>query len=467
MTDSSLTPAYARELDLLQQELATHNPTDVLQFCANYFNSKLELQRCHLWQQEAKAQAAGINLFPAVSVNSSNAASRLLSSSTKQPSFKSPFSDNDPHANHHDDPLGGAPAPGSAITAAEPNAPDSSANLFKSYNVGKTSAKHVQDAPDPNDPTTETGSSKNTSSSAFSSFSNKAASGFKFAPKFPIAFNANRRTSVSAETINPNIFKSSDWKPPVNDLTPEQREELAGNLASNFLFRQLDANSKKTVVAALTKKLFAKDSEIIKQGDEGDYFYIIESGTVDFYVNGTMVSSAGEGASFGELALMYNSPRAATVVATSNVTCWALDRSTFRHIILEGTFNRRLMYEDFLKDVPILKVLSNTERSKLADALSSEIFHKGDQIVKEGQQGENFYFIESGNCNVIKEGEGVVAKLGKGDYFGELALLNDKPRAATVEAVDNVIVATLGKSGFSRLLGPAVEVLKQQDPTAH
>lgn len=467
MTDSPLTPQYARELELLQQELASHNPTDVLQFCANYFNSKLELQRCHLWQQEAKALAAGINLFPVVSVNSSNAASRLLSSSTKQPSFKSPFSDNDPHANHHDDPLGGSQS-SAAPPSSETKAPDSSSNLFKSYNVGKSSSKHVQDAPDPNDPAEAAKSAPSASSgSAFSSFSNKTGGGFKFAPKFPVAFNANRRTSVSAETINPNIFKSSDWRPPVNDLTPQQREELAGNLASNFLFRQLDINSKKTVVAALAKKQFSKDTEIIKQGDEGDFFYIVESGTVDFYVNGTMVSSAGEGSSFGELALMYNSPRAATVLATSDVTCWALDRYTFRHIILEGTFNRRLMYEDFLKDVPILKVLSNTERSKLADALSSEIYHKGDKIVNEGEQGENFYFIESGNCNVIKEGEGVVAKLGKGDYFGELALLNDKPRAATVEAVDNVIVATLGKSGFSRLLGPAVEVLKQQDPTAH
>ena len=73
--------------------------------------------------------------------------------------------------------------------------------------------------------------------------------------------------------------------------------------------------------------------------------------------------------------------------------------------------------------------------------------------------------IESGNCQVYKEKEGNIKQLTKGDYFGEVALLNDLPRQATVEALDTVIVATLGKSGFQRLLGPAVEVLRLQDPT--
>jgi cAMP-binding proteins - catabolite gene activator and regulatory subunit of cAMP-dependent protein kinases len=101
----------------------------------------------------------------------------------------------------------------------------------------------------------------------------------------------------------------------------------------------------------------------------------------------------------------------------------------------------------------------------LADALSTEIYHKGDKIVTEGEQGENFYFIESGSCQVYNETNGPLKTLKKGDYFGEIALLNDLPRQATVEALDYVIVATLGKSGFQRLLGPAVEVLKKQDPT--
>lgn len=431
------------ELNQLQKEILSKNPIDLLQFCANYFNTKLELQRAQLWQQQNKAKAAGITLFPKID-NTRTASSGSFFADDGQPSFKSPFSDNDPHLKH------------SESTDTERKVEDK-AGLFKGgFGVGKKAKNERLPELDPSDPATSNASATSTKPSSVLPLSSG---------KLPAAFNANRRTSVSAEAMNPDKFKSDSWRPPTNDLTSSQKAELSKTLASNFLFQQLDNNSKKTVIEALTKKTFNKDTEIIRQGDEGDFFYIIESGTVDFYVNGSKVNSSGEGSSFGELALMYNSPRAATATAASDVvTCWALDRLTFRRILLEGTFNRRIMYEDFLKDVKVLSSLSNHERSKLADALSTEMYHAGDVIIREGEQGENFYFIESGTCEVTKEGQGIVAKLGKGDYFGEVALLNDLPRQATVTATDNVIVATLGKSGFTRLLGPAVDVLKSQDP---
>lgn len=430
------------ELNQLQKEIVAKNPLDVLQFCANYFNTKLELQRSQLWAQQSKAKAAGINLFANIDnvdvhVHGS---SGNMTANGRQPSFKSPFDDNDPHLLQHSH-------------ASERD--DKKPSLFKgAFGAEAPSAGPTSSADDP--------LASNPSQPA----SGPTSTGPKGPTKIPVAFNANRRVSVSAEALNPGKFKSDSWRPPINNLSASQKEDLAKTLSSNFLFQQLDAASKKTVIEALTKKTFVKNDEIIRQGDEGDFFYIVELGTVDFYVNGSKVNSSSEGASFGELALMYNSPRAATVIAASeNVTCWALDRLTFRRILLEGTFNRRLMYEDFLKDVKVLSSLSNQERLKLADALSTEIYHKGDNIVTQGDVGENFYFIERGECNVIKEGEGVVSKLGKGDYFGEVALLKDMPRQATVQAVDTVVVATLGKLGFTRLLGPAVQVLKSQDPT--
>lgn len=431
------------ELNQLQKEIIAKNPLDVLQFCANYFNTKLELQRSQLWPQQSKAKAAGINLFANIDnvdvhVHGS---SGNMTTNGRQPSFKSPFGDNDPHLLQH-----------SHADERQEKKP----SLFKGgFEVGSDG------------PATSTGTNDPLAAAPAPTHSgaNEPASS-KAPTKIPVAFNANRRVSVSAEALNPGKFKSDSWRPPINNLSASQKEDLAKTLSSNFLFQQLDSSSKKTVIEALTKKTFVKNDEIIRQGDEGDFFYIVELGTVDFFVNGSKVNSSSEGASFGELALMYNSPRAATVIAASdNVTCWALDRLTFRRILLEGTFNRRLMYEDFLKDVKVLKSLTNQERLKLADALSTEIYHKGDKIVTQGDVGENFYFIERGECDVIKEGEGVVSKLGKGDYFGEVALLNDLPRQATVQAVDTVVVATLGKLGFTRLLGPAVQVLKSQDPT--
>ncbi|KAG0674787.1 hypothetical protein C6P42_002061 [Pichia californica] len=278
-------------------------------------------------------------------------------------------------------------------------------------------------------------------------------------------FNANRRVSVSAEALNPNNFGNDNWKPPVHQLTHDQLTRLNASVIKNFLFSQLDEDSLRTIIFALEEKKYLKGSEIIKQGDEGDFFYIVENGIVDYLVNNKIVNTSSNGSSFGELALMYNSPRAATVIAKTDCILWALDRMTFRRILLEGTAKKRSLYENFLKEVPVLQSLSTYERSKLADALNTENFKSGENVVTEGEAGENFYFIEDGTAEVVKNGHGVVTNLKKGDYFGELALLYDSPRQATVRAITPLKVVSLNKSGFQRLLGPAVDVLKLHDPT--
>ncbi|KAK9322991.1 cyclic nucleotide-binding-like protein [Lipomyces orientalis] len=276
---------------------------------------------------------------------------------------------------------------------------------------------------------------------------------------FPVNFNKNRRTSVSGESLSPGTF-SNGWRPRTVVKTPEQNARLNRIIAQNFLFRGLDAEALQTILNVLEEKRIAANVTIIQQGDEGEKFYVIESGTVDYYINGDKVSSSGPGSSFGELALMYNSPRAATVMSTSPCVLWVLDGTTFRRILMERTASKRAMYEHFLREVPVLTSLTDWERAKIADALKALEFGAGDVIIKEGDVGEHFYLIEDGEAEVYKEGEGKVTELGKGDYFGELALLNDAPRAATVVAKTNVNVVTLDKSGFKRMLGEVI--LKQK-----
>jgi len=216
-------------------------------------------------------------------------------------------------------------------------------------------------------------------------------------------------------------------------------------------------------------------AKVIQQGDQGDFFYVVESGSFDVYVNpagaiqagpeglGDKVATIKSGGSFGELALMYNAPRAATVVsAEANCTLWALDRVTFRRIIMDSAFQRRRLYEEFLEGVPLLSTLDPYERSKVADALETQKYPPGATIIKEGDAGEAFYLLESGEAEAYKSGsEQPVKSYKKGDYFGELALLNDAPRAASIVAKTEVKVATLGKDGFQRLLGPVESIMRR------
>lgn len=80
------------------------------------------------------------------------------------------------------------------------------------------------------------------------------------------------------------------------------------------------------------------------------------------------------GEAFGELALLYNCPRAATIEAKTASELWSLDRRTFNHIVRDSAQQKRDKYEDFLKTVDILKSLDTYERSKIADALDEKWF---------------------------------------------------------------------------------------------
>ncbi|CAL8274315.1 unnamed protein product [Lota lota] len=137
---------------------------------------------------------------------------------------------------------------------------------------------------------------------------------------------------------------------------------------------------------------------VIQQGDEGDNFYVIDQGEVDVYVNGEWVTSIGEGGSFGELALIYGTPRAATVKAKTDLKLWGIDRDSYRRILMGSTLRKRKMYEEFLSKVSIL---------------------------------------------------------------GEIALLLNRPRAATVVARGPLKCVKLDRPRFERVLGPCSEILKR------
>jgi cAMP-dependent protein kinase regulator len=88
-------------------------------------------------------------------------------------------------------------------------------------------------------------------------------------------------------------------------------------------------------------------------------------------VNGRVVVHAVKGAGFGELALLYDAPRAATVTATSPVEAWVIDRMTFRQVVVGTTMRKREVYAAFLSSVPILSTLTTGEINNVSDALQA------------------------------------------------------------------------------------------------
>ena len=128
---------------------------------------------------------------------------------------------------------------------------------------------------------------------------------------------------------------------------------------------------------------------VIKQGADGDNLYVVDSGQLDCFKvfkkgeEAKFLKTYQPGESFGELALLYNAPRAATIRAKTEAICFELDRECFNHIVKEAAMKKREKYDTFLKSVEIFSTMDPYERSQIADALKPLKFKKGDYIVKQ------------------------------------------------------------------------------------
>jgi len=282
--------------------------------------------------------------------------------------------------------------------------------------------------------------------------------------KPPPNFNRNRkRQSVSAECFTPGAHKVEN---PVYPKSDAEAASIMSRLSKNVLFKVLDEEQTKTIVLAVKKMEFPAGAEIIKQGDKvAESFYIMEKGECEALVNGTSVKLYSEEGAFGELALLYNAPRAATVVAKTDAIVWALDRNTFRNIVIVSNAERRRTYEEFLQSVPLLKNLDANERSAIADVLEPQYFDPGTVIIKEGDEGDYFYLLEEGEvkAEASSVAGGLITYSKPGDYFGELALLTNEPRKATCTALKRSKIAAIDRDSFNRLLGRMEELLGRNE----
>jgi CRP-like cAMP-binding protein len=100
-----------------------------------------------------------------------------------------------------------------------------------------------------------------------------------------------------------------------------------------------------------------------------------------------------------------------------------------------------------LSKVPLFHPLSVAAKEQLASRLSASIVPAGTTIVTEGKPGDDFYIIVEGHADVTRGGQHVRSQ-GPGDYFGEIALLRDVPRTATVTALDEMELCTIGRDDF-------------------
>lgn len=287
----------------------------------------------------------------------------------------------------------------------------------------------------------------------------------------PKAKGGNRRVSVSAESMDPSKLKAQMSQVTNIPKSPEVTAKLLSVVSKSPMLRMLDNEQKDMIVKAFSGPLVKQPGEnVIVQGDIGDTFYLLEDGAVDVYIkkggaDEIKVHTYKPGDSFGELAIMYNAPRAATCRVNTTATLWALDRVSFKVIVVAAAMQKRETYKAFLSQVPILESLTEMEILTLADSLAEETYEDGSVVCNQGDEGNYFYIIKEGNAVCFQKdaagGEKLVASLNDGHYFGEIALLTSKPRQATVKAKGKLKVLAIDRASFTRVLGPMEEIMKR------
>jgi len=225
----------------------------------------------------------------------------------------------------------------------------------------------------------------------------------------PAIANKHRgpRASVSAEAFGVWNQKGTFTAKVVAKETA-QKTQIREKLNMAFMFSALDEKEKDIVVDAMEECKIGVNDVVIQEGTQGDCLYVVGSGTLSCSkifpgkTDATFLKAYQPGEAFGELALLYNAPRAATITANEDCLLWKLDRDTFNHIVKDASSKRREKYEAFLAKVQIFETMEPYERSKLADAFNESSVAAGETIIREGEPGNELFLLQSGSAIATK-----------------------------------------------------------------
>jgi CRP-like cAMP-binding protein len=239
------------------------------------------------------------------------------------------------------------------------------------------------------------------------------------------------------------------------DEVAGRRVERVELLARVPLLRTLRVDALERAAAALVRVRVPAGSEVVRQDDpHARRFFMVEQGIADVLVDGWLVSTLGPGSSFGEKALLRPVPRAATVRARTPLCLQTLDRQAFLAAVTgapEGTIpefdtaeSRAPALTELLRGVPLLAGLEQPALDEITALGRQVLVAAGEDVVRQGEPGDRFYVVLEGSAAVYV-GERIVRTLAPADHFGEIALLHDTPRTATVRGLTDLRLFSLDR----------------------
>ena len=255
----------------------------------------------------------------------------------------------------------------------------------------------------------------------------------------------------------------------------EEAEPVVKELPTIPLFSELPKNAFIALLERMEMRNTVPDEVIIRQGDVDDSMFIVSSGRVKVTKTGDqgkeiVLAHLTDGAFFGEMALLSESPRTASVIAEEETLLFQVSRETLasvvdsypsvKHALLR--FYRQRLLSNLMATSPIFRPLDANQRRTLIEQFKSREVGANEKLLEEGEKGDGLYLLLSGRAEVSKKVDGkrqVLAHLKEGDVFGEMSLLTNNPVSANIKTLKKSIVLKLPRRVFAEIASTHPQLL--------
>ncbi|MFO8056682.1 MAG: cyclic nucleotide-binding domain-containing protein [bacterium] len=271
-------------------------------------------------------------------------------------------------------------------------------------------------------------------------------------------------------------------KPPEDmEVVPvEDEEELPESGPERTpLLSDLDPPEFERVFELMESRIVQPDEAVVEQGESGDSLFIVARGKVkvvrDENEKQKTLATLGPGDFFGEIGY-FHGKREASVIAVKRSLLLEMAKQDLDEVVKEFPrvkevllqFYRERVLDNLLRSSPLFKKLSEKERKQFGDSFHYREIPEGEAIVNEGDPGDSMFLIKSGEVSIqaqhpVKNEQVELARLQGGDFFGEVSLIKNKPRTATVLAESKAEILELKRDDFQKIsrkhpeIGKAIE----------
>jgi CRP-like cAMP-binding protein len=281
-----------------------------------------------------------------------------------------------------------------------------------------------------------------------------------------------------------DVVSSADLAPPLalSAMSEDIRADALGapedlGRPQIPLFSELPKNAFIELLVHMEMHNLSPGDVVIREGDVGDSFFVLVSGQVRVSRRSdsgedVVLAYLTEGAFFGEMALLQDGARTATVVADAECELFEIKKEVLDQVVSHypsvaavlRNFYRQRLLSTTMATHPLFRPFSVDERRAIMELFKSKSFKKGEVLVEEGKKGTGLFLLLYGTLEVVKDRDGahpkVLAELASGDLFGEMSLLTGKPTMATVRAISDCFVLRLAKKSFDELIMTHPQILE-------